>query len=169
MYYPSKLITALFVAAAALPTALAMPYSSYQDEGSAPNDSVPACPPHYASSKTQEALFHAYVQKFYVQENVTGAVEDYVADDYIQHNPYVDSGKENAIKALSVLFTGVNITLLHTGFENGYGWVFSRFDIPGLPPTATMDLLRYNGSCIQEHWESSEALPANATNPLALF
>jgi hypothetical protein len=28
---------------------------------------------------------------------------------------------------------------------------------------------RWNGTCIQEHWDAIETLPANATNPIALF
>ncbi|UQC88297.1 uncharacterized protein CLUP02_13820 [Colletotrichum lupini] len=42
-------------------------------------------------------------------------------------------------------------------------------EIPGLPLTAVVDIFRFQGSCIVEHWDVATAMPPNATNPLALF
>jgi predicted SnoaL-like aldol condensation-catalyzing enzyme len=44
-----------------------------------------------------------------------------------------------------------------------------KFAAPNSPLLAFMDLWRFNGTCMEEHWDVIEALPADATNPIALF
>ena len=36
-------------------------------------------------------------------------------------------------------------------------------------PTAIVDIVRFEDSCLVEHWNVIQELPANATNSLALF
>jgi len=36
-------------------------------------------------------------------------------------------------------------------------------------PIALADIYRMDGTCIVEHWDVTQARPANATNPIAMF
>jgi predicted SnoaL-like aldol condensation-catalyzing enzyme len=127
------------------------------------------CPPRAASSIEQQSIFNAFVRTFYIENNSSAAMTNYVATDYIQHNPSLLSGRQNAMDFLASYTTNFTFTVQHIGFESNLGWVHVKVESPDQPVTAIFDLYRFNGSCIAEHWDVIQAMPANATNPLALF
>jgi predicted SnoaL-like aldol condensation-catalyzing enzyme len=131
------------------------------------------CPPKPASPERQRALFHEFIDEFFVQRIVEKPMVLFTSEDYIQHNPFILSGRHNSIAALGpggiYDFSAGNITLMQIIFESPYGMLHWKLEMPDQPPTALSDLWRFNGTCIEEHWDVIEALPANATNPLALF
>ncbi|KAH6694256.1 hypothetical protein BKA61DRAFT_662927 [Leptodontidium sp. MPI-SDFR-AT-0119] len=127
------------------------------------------CPPRAASALEQQAIFDAFVRTFYVENNTTAALTNYVSEEYIQHNPYVLSGLLPAINFLKGYTVNFTFTVEHTGFDRDLAWVHLKVQDPGKPVTAIFDLYRFNGSCIVEHWDVIQALPADAPNPLALF
>ncbi|KAH8896069.1 hypothetical protein GQ53DRAFT_640291 [Thozetella sp. PMI_491] len=99
----------------------------------------------------------------------TTSLEDFVSRDYIQHNPYILSGRNATIAALGSYFDGANFTFLQILFDSPYGAVHYKVQFPDSPPIAYFDMWRFNGTCIEEHWDVIQPLPTNATNPLALF
>ncbi|RDW92419.1 hypothetical protein BP5796_01813 [Coleophoma crateriformis] len=131
------------------------------------------CPPRAATPEEQRSIFATFSQKFYVDKNVSAALNDHLADDYIQHNPAALSGKQAALDALVPIFGLFETTIVHSAFENGTGWVHYKLVAPGATNandfSAVVDVFRMNGSCIQEHWDVAQQRPANATNLLALF
>ncbi|KAF4536870.1 snoal-like polyketide cyclase family protein [Lasiodiplodia theobromae] len=134
-------------------------------------DPIPNCPPHPTTIEQQRAVFTDFINMIYKGGNVTEAYLTYVSEDYIQHNPSVLSGRQNAIDAVQgFIDTGATFDVMHTAFDDGYGYVFSRVDFGGTAqPAAVVDVLRLNGSCIVEHWDVMQVKPANATNPLAMW
>jgi predicted SnoaL-like aldol condensation-catalyzing enzyme len=146
-------ITFLAEAISTLSTATAMTY----------------CPPRPASLFEQRVIFDAFVEAFYVEGNVTGAFTQYVALDYIQHNPFILSGRAAAIAALSVPGPATTLTIVHQLYDGNIGSVHHKDVAAGSPLVAVADYYRFDGSCIMEHWDVTQSLPANATNPLALF
>ncbi|USW58205.1 Putative NTF2-like domain superfamily, SnoaL-like domain-containing protein [Septoria linicola] len=130
----------------------------------------PYCPSQPVSSTQQRAIFNQFIQKFYIEKNATAAFSEHVAESYIQHNPNVLSGRENAIAAFeSFDLSGVNFTLLNVGLDGDRGWVHYRSEGAGMEPSAIVDVFRFNESCIEQHWDVFQTKPANATNPLALW
>ncbi|KAK5110209.1 hypothetical protein LTR62_006205 [Meristemomyces frigidus] len=132
------------------------------------------CIPHAVTPAEQSAIFAAFVQDFYVVRNTSQAFESYIMADFIQHNPYEPPfGASGSVQYLTPLFTNfsVEVTLLRQSFSTGLGWVHSRYDnINGYPrPVAIADVFEFTDSCIKEHWDVTQELPADATNPLALF
>ncbi|KAM0330207.1 hypothetical protein ACHAQA_004381 [Verticillium albo-atrum] len=132
---------------------------------------APYCPPRPASRHEKRLIFQEFVTKFFVNYNASGAVLEHMAEDYIQHNPTVVSGRDAAAEALSFLSPEtVKFTVRLSGIDGDVAYVYSRLDIVGLPePLAVADFLRFNGSCIQEHWDTAQAMPANRTNPLEMW
>lgn len=57
--------------------------------------------------------------------------------------------------------------ILHQTFDQDIGVVHLK--VLSQPLLALADLFRLNGTCVVEHWDVNQALPANATNPIALF
>jgi len=127
------------------------------------------CPPVSSTPEEQLASFNAFVQKFYYDKNVKAAFLDHVDVNYIQHNPNALSGRQTAIDTLSPVIGQFKITLLNKGFVDNRGWVHYRMDIGGSQPQAILDLFRFNGSCIMEHWDVAQARPTNPKNPLAMW
>ena len=133
----------------------------------------PYCPARPASPEFQRAALNEFVNEFFEEGLVQQALDSFVSEDYIQHNPFILSGRQNTIKALSLGgsydFSSANLTILQVLFDSPYGAVHYKVQLPGQAPTAITDLWRFNRTCIEEHWDVIEALPANATNPIALF
>ncbi|KAL2678357.1 hypothetical protein Neosp_009103 [[Neocosmospora] mangrovei] len=125
-----------------------------------------SCP---TSPWTQQKIFEDFTHKFYIEKDPKNAIQQTMAEDYIQHNPYALSGRQNSIDYVGPIFEVANFTILRRSFSNGTGWVHTKMEIPGQPPAAVVDIFRLQGSCIVEHWDVLTAMPENATNPLALF
>lgn len=54
-------------------------------------------------------------------------------------------------------------------FDSPYGMVHYKIALPGQQPVVIMDLWRFEGTFMEEHWDVIESLPVKATNPIALF
>jgi predicted SnoaL-like aldol condensation-catalyzing enzyme len=132
----------------------------------------PLCPARPASPEFQRAALYEFVNEFFFEENgIVSAFENFISPDYIQHNPAILSGRNNTLTLLESgsFVTGVNITILKVMFDSPYGMIHYKWQQGNETPTAYVDMWRFNGTCIQEHWDVIETLPANATNPIALF
>lgn len=44
-----------------------------------------------------------------------------------------------------------------------------REDVAGAPPTAVVDILKFEGTCVVEHWDVAQARPENPSNPRAMW
>ncbi|KAF9881423.1 hypothetical protein CkaCkLH20_00569 [Colletotrichum karsti] len=138
---------------------------------SMPAQAATYCPPRPASPTEQRQIFQEFYQKLYVDINATQAMLDHAAEDYIQHNPYALSGRDNSIQALSfVTPETVKFNVTFSGIDGDLAFVYLRMDVAGTPrPNAVVDLFRFNGSCVQEHWDVMQERPDNATNPLDMW
>jgi predicted SnoaL-like aldol condensation-catalyzing enzyme len=127
------------------------------------------CPPNASDAASQTSIFATFVKRFYVDKSVRTAFMDHVSESYIQHNPSALSGRQVAIDALSGIVPSVKYTIMHQGVVNGTGYVHYRMDYSGSSPTAVVDVFRFDGGCIMEHWDVAQARPNNPTNPLAMW
>ena len=159
----ASLLSALpFIHAISLPSRSYRPYP--QPSAIPPG---PYCPPKPASPAQQHAIFDDFINKLYIQKNATDAYLTYVSPDYINHSPYAPQGRAVAIAFLSNLIPSVEREILHETFDKNIGMVYLK--VLSQPLLAIVDLFRLNGTCVMEHWDVNQALPANATNPIALF
>ncbi|KAH7111663.1 hypothetical protein B0J13DRAFT_659824 [Dactylonectria estremocensis] len=106
-----------------------------------------------------------------VKMNLAPTLLDHVAEDYIQHNPTSLSGRDESLQSLAFISPEtVTFNIRHSGIDGEFAWVFSRLELAGqTEPTAAADFLRFNGSCIQEHWDVLQQRPTNRTNPLDMW
>ncbi|KAF2220494.1 hypothetical protein BDZ85DRAFT_266686 [Elsinoe ampelina] len=130
------------------------------------------CPPRPASAREQRKIFNEFVNAFLVEKDYSvNFFNTYIAEDYIQHNPFALSGRQAVIDFFSTVSPdAVNNTVISKGIDGNFAYVHYRIDqLNATQPSAVADIYRFNGSCIQEHWDVIQQRPANAINPIALF
>lgn len=126
------------------------------------------CPSVPAQPNEQNAIFNEFIHIFLNDRNPLEAYRRFVDVNLIEHNPFGPQGRDANAAFLSQILPLANFTLLRKNFGNDLGITHVR--VEGQPqPSALVDIYRFNGSCIVEHWDVTEVRPANATNPLALF
>ena len=86
----------------------------------------------------------------------------YVTDKYIQHNPMVPTGKEGLLKALPGFYQAMpslNWKLKHIYADGDFVIVHSTYDFG--KDNAVVDIFRFNGDKVDEHWDVVQEIPAN--------
>jgi len=170
------LTTLLTTLALLTPTILASPTPSTlypRDPYPAPNrrhptPSPPYCPPSPATESQQRALFSAFVSALYTAKNATLAFETYVAADLTEHDPFDAQGRAPNEAKLNGILPYASFDVLRYNLDNNLGLIHVRVnEVP--EPIALADIYRMDGTCIVEHWDVTQARPANATNPIAMF
>ena len=101
------------------------------------------------------------------------AVEKYTGDDYIQHNPHVESGKEGFINYflnLAKKYPGKKAHFERTIAEENLVVVHCSQKWPGDSDYASIDIFRVdeNGKIV-EHWDVIQEVPANSVNNNTMF
>jgi len=115
------------------------------------------CPSRAATPQEQLAIFREFIHKFYVNRDVPTAFGDHFDRNNIEHNPNALSGwNETSIAGLAQFVATTNFTILNSGFADSRGYVHFKEERDGALPTAVVDVLRFNGSCIVEHWDVAQ-------------
>ncbi|KAJ7036704.1 hypothetical protein C8F04DRAFT_1181055 [Mycena alexandri] len=152
-------------------SALALFGPAFCKPTAAPNTPLITCTPRPASPREQQAEFEKYADLLYVKRTPRPAYAYFTAND-TQHNPYVLDGAAASFALVNPIYINHTngVEMLHQGFQAPIGWVHWRLDGGGYPaPTAVVDVYRFEGACIVEHWDIVQTLPADAINPHALF
>ncbi|MCT4347529.1 nuclear transport factor 2 family protein [Vibrio splendidus] len=101
------------------------------------------------------------------------AVELYVGDDYIQHNPVVADGKQGFIdyfEEMSRDYPKKDIEFLRIIAEGDLVALHTRQTWPADEEYVTMDFFRFdsNGKIV-EHWDSIQVVPKESANNNSMF
>jgi predicted SnoaL-like aldol condensation-catalyzing enzyme len=97
------------------------------------------------------------------------AVERYVGDRYIQHNPVVEDGPEGFIRYFEKMqrdYPEKSVRFLRAVAEGDLVALHTHQEWPGDEEYVTMDFFRFdeNGK-ICEHWDSIQRVPDESANP----
>jgi predicted SnoaL-like aldol condensation-catalyzing enzyme len=90
--------------------------------------------------------------------------------EYINHNPFANSGRENALAFLLPALAEPTLTISNIEWFSGQGYGVLHYKM-GLNGTysAVMDKFRFEGTCIVEHWDTVQGITGNESNPIAYF
>ncbi len=101
------------------------------------------------------------------------AVEQYVGDEYIQHNPLVGDGKEPFIiyfERMAKEYPEKSIVFVRSIAEGNLVALHTHQIWPGEVEYVTMDFFRFdeNGKIV-EHWDSMQEIPKKSENGNTMY
>ncbi|WP_342357986.1 nuclear transport factor 2 family protein [Lampropedia aestuarii] len=125
-----------------------------------------------AQEEANRALVLAFYEGFFNQHQVDAAAA-VVADDYIQHNPFVPNGKAAFVEYFRGYFkefpesraqvmrsaTDGDLVYLHVHSTSG----------PGHRGEAVVDIFRVKDGRITEHWDVIQEVPERPVNTNTMF
>lgn len=105
--------------------------------------------------------------------NPRKAVELYVGDEYIQHNPVVANGKEAFIEYFERMakeYTVKSVEFIRAVAEDDLVAVHTHQIWPNNEEYVTMDFFRFdsNGKIV-EHWDSIQLIPEKSANNNTMY
>jgi predicted SnoaL-like aldol condensation-catalyzing enzyme len=95
---------------------------------------------------------------------------EYVTDGYIQHNPQVPTGKEGLLEALPMFYQAfpmLSWQLKHIWADGDYVIVHSIYNFG--KDNAVVDIFRFDGDQIDEHWDVVQEIPAKMAHNNGMF
>ena len=111
--------------------------------------------------------------KMAYEGNPRDAVDKFVGDMYIQHNPAVEDGKEGFIRyfeRMSEEYPEKSIEFVRIIAENNLVALHTHQTWPENDEYVTMDFFRFdeNGKIV-EHWDSIQQIPKNGANDNTMY
>ena len=111
--------------------------------------------------------------KMAYEGNPKAAIEKYVGNDYIQHNPDVANGKEGFIEYFERMqkeYPDKSITFVRGIAEGNLVALHTHQTWPDQEEYVTMDFFRFdeNGKII-EHWDAIQQIPKKSANPNTMY
>jgi len=100
------------------------------------------------------------------------AMDRHVGDSYIQHNPLVPDGKEGFIayfERMAAEFPGKRVVIVRAIGEADFVVLHTRQEWPGDMEWAGMDIFRFEGGKIVEHWDVLQRVVADPLNANTMF
>jgi predicted SnoaL-like aldol condensation-catalyzing enzyme len=124
------------------------------------------CPPQPVSSIERGVIFDAYVRTLYFN-NITLAHNTFIAEDLIQHNPDIPNGRQKQLEAVLPIYAKSNFQLQNILVDVDYDMIFNRLTEKygsGASYIDVLDIYRFDGSCLVEHWGVIQEVDANLTS-----
>ncbi len=120
-------------------------------------------------NKTNAIAFY----KMAYEGNPKRAVELYVGDQYIQHNPDVEDGPEGFIEYFERMqreYPEKSISFVRCIAEGDLVALHTHQTWPGQEEYVTMDFLRFDEKGkIVEHWDAIQKIPETAAHNNAMY
>ncbi|KAI1456039.1 hypothetical protein F4805DRAFT_459091 [Annulohypoxylon moriforme] len=141
-------ISTIFAVASAPLAALGAPNCTKQGTSKFCTRIIPAPP-----AEVTEARFNEFAYLFLVKKDIYSAFH-YILPEYINHNPAVQNGAQNALDLLGPIWRNQSITVLRTKFEGNMSWLNYQNSFGTI-----VDRYRWEDGCIIEHWDQGEKFP----------
>lgn len=125
----------------------------------------------YDAERNKESAINFYRMAF--GGNAREAVEQYVGDQYIQHNPVVADGPAGFVEyfdRMNAEYPDKTIRFLRVIAEGDLVALHTHQVWPDDDQYVTMDFFRFDtAGKIVEHWDSVQQVPADSANKNTMF
>ena len=115
----------------------------------------------------------AFYDLMFNQCKTREAVDRYVGEQYIQHNPDVGDGKQAFIdyfERMAADYQGKSVTFKRAIAEGQYVVLHCHQVWPGDLEYAGIDIFRFDrDGKVVEHWDVLQVVPANSKNANSMF
>jgi predicted SnoaL-like aldol condensation-catalyzing enzyme len=128
---------------------------------------------HQQNPEANKKLVTDFYQSLFGDKDST-AIDKYVADNIIEHNPELQDGKEWLKNSLRPFLANPNIskTKIHIAQVAADGdkvWLLVKDVAPNGKVWARVNIFRIENGKIAESWKVSEAVPAKSENKNGMF
>lgn len=129
--------------------------------------SMTASDTYRSATDRNRAIMTDFVTILYERREPRVAFEKYVHEGYIQHNPVIADGRENALKWLEPVFAkpDAEIQVRRVLVDGDFATVqiIGRMG-PDDPGSAVINIFRLEDGLIVEHWDVTQAMPAETAS-----
>jgi predicted SnoaL-like aldol condensation-catalyzing enzyme len=127
---------------------------------------------HESINKTEgnKKLVTDFYQEIFGDKNVD-AIDKYLLESYIQHNPSLPDGRDALKKAAKEWFKDApreQVDFQHTGADGDMVYLHVRSK-QGNKTISVVDIFRVENGRIAEHWDVIQEVPAKAANAHPMF
>ncbi|AZY50709.1 nuclear transport factor 2 family protein [Bordetella avium] len=134
---------------------------------------VTACAAQAQSVQQNKDVVQAFFRLMFEEHQVEEAVSRYVDRQFVQHNPYLESGSAPLAEYFSLYFEQnpqASAEIKRMIAEGDLVVVHSLLkDGPEDRGQATVDIFRLTNGKIVEHWDVSQEIPENPANTNGMF
>ena len=125
-----------------------------------------------AETAANKELVTAFVKGVFEQHKVREFSDRYLADHYIQHNPWIGDGKAPFVSFFEQLFKddpSAEYEVKRVIADGDLVAVHLRSQQSGQPENAGFDIFRVENGKIVEHWDANQLVPENSANSNTMF
>lgn len=112
-----------------------------------------------------------FVDLMYRRKDVVAAFDTYVSPGYVQHNPGLADGRDAAREPLMAMFGDPDFApeVVRLLVDGDLAAVHLRIVRDGHPVAAVVDLYRWDGGRVVEHWDVIQPWPQSSANDHPMF
>ncbi|WP_144313764.1 nuclear transport factor 2 family protein [Corynebacterium glyciniphilum] len=106
-------------------------------------------------------IVHDFYTEAFVKKDLARAADSYISSEqYVQHNPNVENGKQNFVEALGdyVSDPNLHVSVSRVIAEDDMVVVHATWETLEIS-TAVADIFRVDNAMIVEHWDVQQAIP----------
>jgi predicted SnoaL-like aldol condensation-catalyzing enzyme len=135
--------------------------------------SVNAVDANQQKLEANKKLVTDFYQSLFGDKDST-ALDKYITDNFIQHNPSMQDGREWLKNALRPFLSNPNVDktkvdIKHIAADGDMVWLYVRDVAPNGKVFARVDIFRIENGKIAENWKISEPVPAKSENKNSMF
>ena len=126
------------------------------------------------SARSEAIAVRFYNKIFNERADVERTAKRFMKADYIQHNAFVGTGRENFITGIGNLLASnpdLKFEIKHVVTDGDLVVLFVHVHVPGSgePGEAIMEMLRIEDGKIAEHWDVQQPIPASIPHDNGMF